>query len=164
MSSYESMVYRMRLPSVCNIETVWLSVTFQQAYTSLWRWAVFKTCLFTLGKNAFNRDSGRSFIKIICSNVEHKMIVVTFTVCGRRPHALAALQTDKLPLPLGANSSENHKDHRLQPRCAFTLTTLKFMLTDAVLIVPPSLIFQNISIDFLGSGSHFSLYVLCRNK
>lgn len=58
------------------------------------------------------------------------MIVVTFTVCGLRPHAL---QADELPLPLGANSSENHKDHRLQPRCAFTLTSLKFMLTDAVL-------------------------------
>lgn len=53
------------------------------------------------------------------------MIVVTFTVCGVRPHAL---QEDKLPLPLGADSSENHKDHRLQPRCAFTLTSLKSRL------------------------------------
>lgn len=55
---------------------------------------------------------------------------MTFTVCGLRPHAL---QADKLPLPLGTDSYANHKDHSLQPGCAFTLTSLKFILMDAVL-------------------------------
>lgn len=104
---------------------VWLSVTFSSLKIS----CILILAYLHLARTSFIRESGRCFIKIICSNVERKMIVVTFTVCGRRPHAL---QADKLPLPLGANSSENHRDHRLQTRCSFTLiSSLKVMQSDA---------------------------------